>query len=44
VLKVLFGRQQDFSGRHSNTGGPMNPRVLPDRVVGRGESAVTLKA
>lgn len=34
VLKVLFGRQQDFSGRHGNTGGPMNPRVLPDRVIG----------
>jgi len=25
-------------------GGPMNPRVLPDRVVGRVEGAVTLKA
>lgn len=27
MLTVLFGRQQDFSGRHGNKGGPMNPRV-----------------
>jgi len=44
VLGVLFGRQQDFIGRYGNTEGPMNPHVLPDRVVERVEGAVTLKA
>lgn len=40
---VLFGRQQDFDGRHGNTGRPNEPaRVLADRdVLRRVEGAVT---